>query len=372
MVFAMVVLGGLTRLTGSGLSIVEWRPLSGILPPLDDAGWRATFESYRTSPEFQKINFWMTLADFKAIYWLEYVHRLWGRLIGVAFLLPFLWFLWRRHLPRRLIPRLGLLFVLGGAQGALGWYMVASGLVERPEVSHYRLAAHLALAALIYGVLLWTALGLLLPRPSAQAASGPRLLAAIAVGWIGLVIVTGALVAGLDGGLAYNTFPLMGGRFLPEAMLAPPPGVALLDNPAAVQFVHRVAAAVTVVLAIAVYLWCRQCANRRAAIAAGALLAMTVAQAGLGIATLLTQVAIPLAAAHQAGALLALSLALWTAYELPRPSPARARRRSRLLTFMRAPARRRSRLLTFMRARARRRADTSAAATKPAVHSISP
>ena len=165
MVLAMIVIGGLTRLTGSGLSMVEWRPFLGLLPPFSEAEWQRVFALYQTSPEFREVNAGIDLAGFKSIFWLEYIHRLWGRLIGVVFLLPLLWFLVRRQVNRPLGLKLVGLFVLGGLQGLLGWYMVRSGLVDVPEVSQYRLVAHLGLALLIYALMLWTALRLLWPRP---------------------------------------------------------------------------------------------------------------------------------------------------------------------------------------------------------------
>ena len=180
MVAAMVVLGGATRLTESGLSMVSWRPLTGALPPIGEAEWQAVFQQYKASPQFRDVNFWMNVDDFRTIFWLEYLHRLWGRLIGAVFLLPFLWFAARRQLSRALLQRSAVVFALGAAQGLLGWYMVKSGLVDRPEVSQYRLAAHLMLAFAIYGALLWLVLGLALgqvrrarPDPAAAAPVAP-------------------------------------------------------------------------------------------------------------------------------------------------------------------------------------------------------
>ncbi|MEE8445320.1 MAG: COX15/CtaA family protein [Alphaproteobacteria bacterium] len=316
MVFAMVVLGGATRLTESGLSITDWRPLTGVLPPLTDADWQAAYDRYRASPEFQTRNFWMSVADFKTIFWLEYLHRLWGRLIGLVFLLPFLWFLARGQLGRRLGWRLGALFALGAAQGLMGWYMVKSGLVDRPDVSHYRLAAHLGLAFAIYGGMAWLAFGLVRPRPQKVAALHAHAWTLLC--WGGATVLYGALVAGLDAGLAYNSFPLMDGRLLPpEAWALEPLWLNPLENPALVQFIHRVLGVGLALIAAALWWRARPAAIGRAArraVAATALMALI--QTALGIATLLSEVALPLGVAHQAGALVLFTLALWTVYEL--------------------------------------------------------
>ena len=314
MVAAMVVLGGATRLTESGLSIVHWKPFTGILPPLGEADWQRLFDAYRDSPEFRRVNFWMSLADFKTIFWLEYLHRLWGRLIGVVFLLPFLWFWVRGRLTGPMVWRLGGIFLLGGLQGLLGWYMVRSGLVDRPEVSQYRLAAHLCLALLIYALLLWYALRYRLPRP---AATGPYSgFAVVLLGWTGITVFWGALVAGLDAGLAYNTFPLMDGALIPEGAFSLTPWwINPFENTAAVQLIHRMLGIGLVVLAFALAWRVRSAAMpiRRAGMAVAG---MALLQMGLGIATLLTAVALPLGIAHQAGALGVLSLAVWFLYAL--------------------------------------------------------
>lgn len=320
MIFVMVVLGGATRLTQSGLSIVDWHPVTGWLPPLSDAAWQAAFDEYKRSPEFQKANFWMQLSDYKSIFWLEYVHRLWGRLIGIVFLLPFLWFAVRRRIDATLGWRFAMLFVLGGLQGALGWVMVASGLVDRPSVSHYRLAAHLGVAVAIYGWMLWIALGVLRPRPAGVRLRRVRLAghARLLAGWVFATMIVGAFVAGLHAGTIYNTFPLMDGELLPSvAFEMTPRWINFFENAVLVQFIHRVLGISAALIAIA--LWLR---SRTAAIAPAARLACLLAGLGalaqmcLGIATLLTQVPVPLGVAHQAGALALLSLALWALYEL--------------------------------------------------------
>jgi cytochrome c oxidase assembly protein subunit 15 len=310
MVFGIIVIGGITRLTESGLSITEWRPVTGALPPLSEAEWQSEFERYRQIPEYQEINRGMTLAEFKGIYWWEYVHRLWARLIGIVFAVPLLVLLIRGQIRRPLVPHLIAMFILGGLQGALGWYMVRSGLSERTDVSQYRLAAHFLTALAIYSYMFWVALGLLRGPTGriADAAPPRRHLLAIS-GLLLLTLVFGAFVAGLNGGLVYNTFPLMGGQLVPgEAFdTASSP----FDDPVTAQFIHRWLAMAVVALAIALWL-------RRGHVPPGMrrpidlLAIMALLQAGLGIATLLLIVPIPLAAAHQAGAVVLWTLALWS------------------------------------------------------------
>ena len=322
MVFVMVVIGGLTRLTESGLSITEWRPITGVLPPFSEADWRALFAKYRESPQFLKMFPDLTLAGFKSIFWLEYIHRLWGRLIGVVFLLPFLWFWIRGRIPKGYGPALVGLFMLGGLQGAVGWLMVASGLVDRPAVSHYRLTIHLALAIVIYAALLWTALGLLQRRGGLALARGNRGWARLVYTLVGVTILAGALVAGLRAGLIYNTFPLMGGALVPSDYWQSALGwINAFEKRAAVQFHHRVLATVTL-LAI-LYLWWRVRSEgpgvrRAAALIVGAVLL----QYALGIVAILSfgQAPPPMAAAvtigtlHQAGAMILVTAALWFAH----------------------------------------------------------
>jgi len=318
LIFLMVAIGGLTRLTGSGLSIVEWQPVTGVLPPLSGSQWAAEFARYQASPQFRAVNFWMTLADFRAIYWLEYVHRLLGRLIGVAFLLPLLWFVLRGRVGRPLAVKLAGIFLLGAAQGALGWYMVASGLVNEPAVSHYRLAAHLALALAIGSAMLWTAFGI--DPGSADESAPPRVRAAalLALAWLGVTIVWGAFVAGLHAGAIYNTFPLMDGQVMPEIALALDPWpFNLIENPAMVQFVHR-CLALTLVAIVAVLWAMARRAPPRARRAADILLGLVLLQASLGIATLLTGVDIVLAALHQTNAVLLLAATLWLTFNVTR------------------------------------------------------
>lgn len=311
LLFLIVVVGGLTRLTDSGLSITEWKPVTGALPPLSAAAWDAEFEKYRQIPEYQLVNKGMSLAEFKRIYWWEWGHRVLGRLIGVAFLVPFLWFWATGRIARPLVPKLALMFVLGGLQGALGWYMVVSGLSGRVDVSQYRLAAHLGLAIVIYIYMFWIALDLW--RRPAAAISRP-VLGLVAL--IFLQILIGAFVAGLDAGLAYNTWPLMDGAVIPGQLFVQSPWwINLFENPKAVQWLHRMMA-YAVVLAV-VWHWVRM---RRTPSHASAtlLLAAVLAQTALGIWTLLAAVPIWLGAAHQAGAMLVLTAALYHAHETAR------------------------------------------------------
>ncbi len=333
MIFAMVVIGGVTRLTESGLSITEWKPVEGAIPPLTQQAWQEAFEKYQQIPEYRLRNDGMTLAEFKNIFWWEYVHRLWGRLIGFVFFVPLVWFVLRGHVRGRLAWQLGGIFVLGGLQGALGWYMVQSGLADRVDVSPYRLTAHFGLAIAIYAATLWTALDLL--RPAATTATrstrrlGPASLAFCALAFV--TMLSGGFVAGLDAGFTYNTFPLMDGRLVPAGYLDEQPWwLNLFENVAAVQFNHRLLAITTLVSAIGLW-WATRAAPWPATRALGnAVAAMALAQVALGIATLLLVVPIPLAAAHQGGAVILLSLALALAHEARRPAfmPQRAAARS--------------------------------------------
>jgi len=325
MVFAMVVIGGITRLTHSGLSIAEWRPIMGAIPPTNEAEWQAQFELYRATPQYRLENAGMTLDEFKTIFWWEYVHRLWGRLIGVVFLAPFLYFLWRRRIERSLAHKLALLFLLGALQGALGWFMVESGLESGTSVSQYRLAAHLAAALVIYGYMLWLALDLLFPRgpgPLAAPERRARTQSAFLLAWIFLVALSGAFMAGLHAGLIFNSFPLMDGRLIPLGLFAARPWFAsFFADVTTVQFDHRVLALLTLLFVILFRLSLRGLPLApRARRAADLLALMVLAQVGLGIATLVLVVPIPLAACHQAGALVLFSLALWTTRELGNPS----------------------------------------------------
>jgi cytochrome c oxidase assembly protein subunit 15 len=327
MIFVMVVLGGVTRLTHSGLSMVEWRPLLGWLPPLTEAAWEEAFAKYKSFPEYQKLNYGMALGEFKAIFWMEYVHRLWGRSIAIVFIFPFLYFLATGRVPKHLRPHLALMFVLGALQGLLGWYMVKSGLIDRPDVSQYRLTAHLGAAFLIYAYILWVALGLLAPAP--KGLHGPTALRPASMVLVGLVFLTalsGGLVAGLDAGFAYNTFPLMAGRLVPEGLFDQAPVyMNFFDNVTTVQFVHRVVAILTFASVLLFWLRARGIALPPSVrLPIEAFMGLAAVQVALGISTLLLVVPVPLAAAHQAGALLMFSAALWTARALRRATPAPA------------------------------------------------
>jgi cytochrome c oxidase assembly protein subunit 15 len=263
------------------------------------------FDAYRDSPEFRKLNFWMGLDDFKRIFWLEYLHRLLGRILGIVYLIPFLWFVTRYRLPARMVAWLTLLFLLGSAQGALGWYMVKSGLVDEPNVSHYRLAAHLGLALIIYGIMLYTAAGLRSQKGgSAGSARGSGWLAAL----IFTTMIWGAFMAGLDGGSVFNTFPLMDGRFFPRDGLSMLPlWLNLFENIALIQWLHRFLAISTV--AVIMWTWWRHRATRSMAL--NVLGAVAVLQFGLGILTILSGALMYIAWAHQCGAMILFSAAIW-------------------------------------------------------------
>jgi cytochrome c oxidase assembly protein subunit 15 len=317
MIFAMVVIGGITRLTESGLSIVEWQPIGGAVPPLDPADWQRLFAEYQNSPQYRQLNAGMSLDDFRAIFWWEYVHRLWGRLIGIAFLVPFLWFLATGRIERRLRAPLGAIFGLGALQGVLGWWMVASGLKDVPWVSPYRLAAHLGLALAIYAVTLWIALGLLrAPSPPAARALVRRAGALVLLVFV--TMLAGAFVAGTDAGLIYNMFPWMGDGLIPSDYRNPALGIVAntFENQAAVQLHHRVLALATVAAVTAFWTVARPRAPTAARVALDGLGAMALVQAGLGIATLMLRVPVALAALHQAGAVVLFTLALLTLHGL--------------------------------------------------------
>lgn len=321
MVFATLVVGGVTRLTHSGLSIVEWQPLVGTLPPLSQSDWQEVFAKYQATPEYRQVNHAMSLEQFRGIFWWEYAHRLLGRSIGAVFLIPFLYFVFTRAIERSLVPRLAGIFALGALQGAMGWYMVRSGLVDDPRVSQYRLAAHLGLAFVIFGLMFWTALGLV--RERAAQPRDPRLaavqrFAAAIAGLILVMALSGALVAGIHAGLAYNTFPLMNGHFMPpEFLMIEPWPLNFFNNMATVQFDHRLIAWAIAIAIPWFWLRARAAALARAARLACDLLAVAAAaQIALGIATLLYVVPVPLAAAHQAGAMMLFGVALWVNHEL--------------------------------------------------------
>ena len=308
----MVLVGGATRLTESGLSIVEWKPVTGSLPPLTSAQWQEAFEGYKKIPQYRELNAGMTLAEFKTIFWWEWSHRLLGRFIGIAYLLPFLYFLWRGGLSADLKRRLWAIFGLGALQGAVGWWMVASGLTQRTEVSQYRLAAHLILALVIFAAVVWT-VRRMSARPAVAAPQRLKLFSQLLLALTFLQIYFGALVAGLRAGRAYNTWPDIDGAFIPSAQrlfFEEPWWRNLFDNVLTVQFEHRM----TAYLLLAVALWHAIDATRARAGAAmsgaWAFVAAVLLQAVLGVLTLLNQVPIDLALSHQAVAIVALSIAV--------------------------------------------------------------
>jgi heme a synthase len=317
LVFAMVVVGGATRLTGSGLSITEWQPILGAIPPLSDAAWQDAFEKYRQIPQYRHVNAGMSLEAFKAIYWWEWTHRLLGRIIGFVFLIPFAIFLARGAIPRRFVTPVAALFVLGAAQGALGWFMVMSGLSERVSVSQYRLAAHLALAVAIGGYAFWLGLSMRAasaPSDTARGSAAANVAAGLLAGLIYLQIVAGAFVAGLHGGLASNTWPLMNGEVLPPGLDALSPWwLNLFENPLAAQFAHRALAYAIAIFAVvfAIAAWRSEKANA-ARLPLLALNAAILAQIALGVLTVVYGVPLGAALAHQANAILVFALALWT------------------------------------------------------------
>ncbi len=325
MILVMVVLGGVTRLTGSGLSIMEWAPVTGALPPLNDADWRKLFALYKTIPQYHLLHEGMGLAGFKGLFWLEWVHRLWGRLIGVVFLIPLVALAVTGRIDRRLVPRLVVIFLLGGLQGAVGWFMVASGFFpDSVAVEPARLVVHLVLALALYAAILWTALTLLRPP---LVGAGSRVLRGLA--WalalvLALTIVAGGFTAGTHAGLAYNTFPLMDGQLVPPGYARLDPfALNLIANIAAVQFDHRVLATLTAALALGVA-WAAlaHTAAKRVRVAALVALGFIALQYALGVATLLFVVPIPLAAAHQANAVLALTATIVLLAELRAPARA--------------------------------------------------
>jgi heme a synthase len=314
LVLAMITVGGATRLTDSGLSITEWQPILGAIPPLTEAHWQEAFDKYRQIPEYQLVNKGMSLDAFKAIYWWEWGHRFLGRIIGLAFALPFALFWYAGALQRPgLVPRLAGVLALGGLQGVIGWYMVKSGLVDRVDVSQYRLALHLTVAFVILALVVWLALGI--GRPETRAASEARLarLPAAIIALIFLQVVIGAFVASLKGGLVYNTWPTMNGALVPGDLFAIEPWYHNpFENPVMAQFIHRLIA-YTVVIAVAVEAWrvlASPATERRLVVSVWLLLAGVLGQAALGIWTLLEAVPIGLGIAHQACAAILLVIAV--------------------------------------------------------------
>jgi cytochrome c oxidase assembly protein subunit 15 len=320
-IFAMIVLGGVTRLTGSGLSMVQWEPIMGVLPPLNQSEWEETFRLYQQFPEYKLKNFAMSLGEFKSIFWFEYSHRLLGRSIGIIFLLPFLFFLVKGKINGALTPKLIAMFVLGGLQGLMGWYMVKSGLVNDTHVSQYRLTSHLALAVIIYAYMLWVALDLLFPgvadAPDKDRLRLGRFSIIISI-IIFITLLSGGFVAGTRAGFAFNTFPLMDGRLIPAGLFELSPlWRNFFENIVTVQFDHRLLATV-LFLAIPTFCWLAIKSKPEPRLRTGVylLLAALALQLTLGISTLLLVVPVVLAAAHQAGAVLLLTASLYVSHQL--------------------------------------------------------
>ncbi len=314
LIAAMVIIGGITRMTGSGLSITQWKLVTGIIPPLNEIQWLQEFDEYKLSPQFQKINSHFELADFKNIYWWEYFHRLVGRAIGLVFLIPFLYFLLRKKLERKLIPKLLFVFFLGGLQGFIGWYMVKSGLVDNPYVAHYRLALHLITAFITYGYTLWLALSVM-KREEIQTFAFVRNFSFLILLTVILQIIYGAFVAGTKAGFIYNTFPLMGDSFVPPNMgHLQPAWLNLFENIVTLQFIHRGIAYLLTLLVIV--LWIYSLKNKLPIVlhkAVQLMLLIVLFQVVLGIITVLNLHLQPvfLGSLHQFGALMVFTVGVY-------------------------------------------------------------
>lgn len=320
LVLGMIVVGGATRLTDSGLSITEWKPVTGAIPPLGADDWNAEFERYKQIPQYAQLNAGMSLAEFKFIYWWEWSHRFLGRLVGLAFAVPFAVFAFRRQLPRRLLVRLGVIFLLGAAQGAIGWWMVASGLSERVSVAPERLMVHLGLAFALLGALLWTAFDCwagaarqTLPSPWGRLAAG-------LLGLIYLQILLGALVAGNDAGRVYNDWPLMNGALLPDDYWAGGIWATLAHSQGATQLHHRLVAYVLTLVAVAMAIsaWRTPYLARTSKLLAAGVAGLVVVQAVLGVATLMAGAPLGLSIVHQLTAAALLGLAVAFAWRVRR------------------------------------------------------
>jgi heme a synthase len=321
LIVAMILIGGATRLTDSGLSITEWQPILGAIPPLSEADWQEAFAAYQKIPEYTELKRGMTLDEFKTIYWWEWAHRFLGRLIGAAFLVPFVVFWLAGYIPRALLPRLVGLFLLGGVQGAVGWYMVKSGLVERTDVSQYRLAAHFGIALVILGYTLWLWFGIG-ERPATARSSPASWVAGSVLALIFVQMLAGALVAGLDAGMGFNTWPLIAGAFVPPGLgEASPWYLNLFENPLTVQFDHRMLGYAVVAAALGQAVWLALKRAPQLLIWSASTLALfAVLQAVIGVWTLLLAVPITLGLAHQAGAIAVFAAALyhvWLARRVP-------------------------------------------------------
>ena len=319
-IFGMILLGGVTRLTESGLSMVDWKPLMGIIPPLSEADWQHMFAKYKQFPEYQKINMGMSLEAFKSIFMYEYLHRVLGRLIGVIFIVPFLYFYFTNRIKQGLTPKLVIMLIGGGFQGLLGWYMVKSGLVDQPDVSQYRLTAHLGAAVLIFSFILWTAFDLVSERT--QQPIGLRWFSYSLSGLIFLMILSGGLVAGTKAGYAYSTWPLMGDSFIPNGLYnLSPLWLSAFEDITTIQFNHRMFA-YTIIVLVALFAVKAFRANIQGSARTGlfALIGLLILQVSLGISTLIYHVPIPVAAAHQIVAVAFLSASLFISHCLSRAS----------------------------------------------------
>lgn len=312
-VFLMIVVGGITRLTQSGLSMVEWEPIMGIIPPIGEQAWQSVFAKYKTSPEYLKVNAGMSLDAFKGIFYWEYGHRVLGRVIGLIYLLPLLYFLARGMVPKSWYVRLFGLFILGGLQGLMGWYMVKSGLVDVPHVSQYRLTAHLGLAIVIFGFMLWYAMDFLRGERRAHHATSAYLsLTALVVVVVFIMMLSGGFVAGTKAGFIINTFPKMNGHWVPEGwLLVTPLWRNFFENPVAIQFVHRCMALLVVA---AVLLSFVVSFGQRFKTLNGSVVLIMLIQVCLGVSALVLQVPVALGAAHQAGAVALLTASLYVAH----------------------------------------------------------
>ena len=314
MIFGTIMIGGITRLTDSGLSMVDWRPLMGIFPPINSADWDKVFEMYKAYPEYQKLNYHMTLSEFKSIFFWEYAHRMFGRMIGLFMLLPWLYFSIRKRLDRQFNYKMLALFVLLVAQGVLGWYMVQSGLIDKPQVSHYRLAAHLLLALALLGATLWQALSLIRGEATAAGQSQPRL-RQLALGFTALILLQifyGAIVAGSNAGLGYNTFPLMAGHLVPPRMfMLEPFWINFFDNHILVQFLHRTFGWFILFSAVGIFLYARKLQlGSKQSHSIKVITGLVTVQFILGVLTLIYVMPLGLAIAHQAVAAILFASAI--------------------------------------------------------------
>jgi cytochrome c oxidase assembly protein subunit 15 len=319
-IFTMIVVGGITRLTDSGLSMVDWRPIMGVLPPLNAAEWQSAFNAYQQYPEYKLENLHMDLAGFKTIFYWEYGHRVLGRFIGILYFIPLLTFFLLGRIDKPLLPKLLFGLALGGMQGLMGWYMVKSGLIDMPRVSHYRLAAHLMLAMSILAYLFWLTLGLLkIERISGVKRGLKAVVYAFAVCLV-VQLTWGAFTAGSDAGVGYNTYPKMNEQWVADAVFAMQPlWLNLFENTAAMQFVHRWVGAALLLLGVVGWVMAMTGQSRRVKLAASATLAATLVQFGIGVLTLIHVIPLGLASLHQAWACVVLLSTVYLIYVVQHP-----------------------------------------------------